>query len=196
MPVRSHGRSRGPDGRPTPEYVAWRDMRRRCSTKASPQHLRNYFARGIRVCPAWSASFEAFLEDMGPRPSARHTIERLDNSGDYAPGNCVWATRRAQARNRRTNRVMRGRPMVEWIEEAGRRGISRAAFLGRIRNGWGLDKALATPQAVPISVGTHREIVRARASGETIESIALRLGVGEGSVVRHARGEHTSRMRP
>ena len=71
------------DGRPSPEYNAWRTIKARTT---SPKH------RGVRMCEAWFESFDAFLADMGPKPSPQHTIERLDSDDDYRPGNCVWTT--------------------------------------------------------------------------------------------------------
>jgi hypothetical protein len=88
----------------TVEYQAWSNMRARCLHSSNPGYV-NYGARGIKVCDRWAESFDNFLEDMGPRPSSDHSLDRYpDNDGDYEPGNCRWATREEQMNNMRTNR--------------------------------------------------------------------------------------------
>lgn len=86
----------------TPEYSVWLAMRGRCLVGKSGG-FKNYGARGISVCVRWN-DFRNFLEDMGKRPSLKHSIERIDNNGNYEPGNCRWATNSEQQWNKRTNR--------------------------------------------------------------------------------------------
>lgn len=98
-----HGFGRQP-GR-SPEARAWSDMINRCM---NPAHRRyaDYGGRGIKVCIRWQRSFLDFLADMGARPSSWHSLDRIDNNGSYEPGNCRWATRSQQQRNKRRARVV------------------------------------------------------------------------------------------
>lgn len=88
--------------RSNPLYCIWASAKSRCH---QPKHSNysNYGGRGIVMCERWRNSFAAFLEDMGPRPEG-HTLERENNDGNYEPGNCVWATAKTQANNRRKPR--------------------------------------------------------------------------------------------
>ncbi len=132
----THGGSR------RPEYQVWITMRSRCNKPSAPAY-EHYGGRGIKVCAQW-ANFGRFIADMGSRPEGM-TIERIDNDGNYEPGNCRWATRAEQARNRRSthNVTHGGRTMClkDWAREIGmhyttllhrqRRGLSPAAVLDR-----------------------------------------------------------------
>lgn len=86
----------------SPEYRAWMAMNSRCSNKNGHAYDR-YGGRGIKVCQRWKRSFPNFLEDMGHRPSSKHSLDRIDVNGNYEPDNCRWATDSIQGTNKRNN---------------------------------------------------------------------------------------------
>lgn len=84
----------------TPEWNAWRNARYRCTKPTSPD-WHNYGGRGIRMAKQWLTSFSRFFACVGPRPSSRHSLDRIDNSQGYVPGNVRWATKAEQNANKR-----------------------------------------------------------------------------------------------
>ena len=94
----THGHAR--PGKLSREFQCWVSMRSRCRNQSNPGFKR-YGGRGISVCQRWESSFENFLADMGPSPGARYSLDRIDNDGDYEPGNCRWTTGKEQVRHLR-----------------------------------------------------------------------------------------------
>lgn len=139
-------KKRGADGRSsTPEWLAWKSMRERCSRPQHSAYVR-YGARGISVCERWE-SFDNFLADMGSRPSAKHSLDRVDNDGNYSPDNCRWATAAEQNANQRTNAKFtlggKTQHLAAWAKELGCGPTT--LWLRMNRYGWSVEDALATP---------------------------------------------------
>lgn len=128
----------------SPEYNCWANLRQRCNNFLNPS-FADYGARGITVCPEWD-SFDTFLQDMGPRPTKKHSIERKDNDKGYCKDNCVWATKKVQQNNRRSNIEYehdgQSHTVGGWSEIV---GISENTLFYRIYRGWTIERALTTP---------------------------------------------------
>ena len=140
----SHGQSFV--GRVSEEYKIWANMLYRCRTESAP-NFENYGGRGIKVCIRWE-TFESFFQDLGPRPSPEHSIDRRDNDLHYSCGKCrecvkrgwtrnvFWATRAEQAANRRTTILIEYKGKVQsisdWHKET---GLSRRTIAGRYKKG-------------------------------------------------------------
>ena len=118
----------------SPTWTSWMAMIKRCYGKYSINY-ENYGGRGIEVCKRWVDSFEEFLADMGERPEGM-TLDRIDSSGDYEPGNCRWATKKQQDRNRKSNILVTRdgvtKCVKDWCDEL---GLNVDQVYGRIR--WG-----------------------------------------------------------
>ena len=128
----------------SPEYGIWHGMKRRCR-QVNAKDYAAYGGKGVRVCDRWLHSFKAFYEDMGARPSSDHSIDRIDGDGDYEPGNCRWATRSEQNRNRCDSVMLthEGETMCSaaWAKRC---GMSKGTLRDRLKAGWPLGKALTT----------------------------------------------------
>lgn len=138
----SHGHA-GRKGRTT-EYNAWESMKKRCGNE------QGYL--DVKVCKRWQDSFEAFLEDMGPKPTPQHSIDRIDPTGDYEPSNCRWLPLRAQAANKRN---------TVWVEWQGQRvsagvlakqlGIHRGSLYRVLNRGYSIEEAVAHLKPVVVA---------------------------------------------
>lgn len=126
----------------TSTYRIWQLMWSRCTNRKLVD-WPNYGGRGIRVCARWK-KFSNFLHDMGERPSGL-TIERKNTNGHYSPSNCVWATKSAQASNKRNNVFVSFRGERLHLEAWARRvGVRSETLRYRLKN-WSLEKAMTTP---------------------------------------------------
>lgn len=128
-----------------PEYFAWYDMVDRCYNPNNP-YFKDYGARGIRVCRRWKRDVSAFFADVGERPSAKHSLDRIKNNKGYTPDNVKWSTIREQNTNKRDTCLLtyQGRKQSAslWAEEL---GPPRHVIYDRKRRGYTDHKTLTTP---------------------------------------------------
>lgn len=134
--VGNRSRTHGLSG--TPEYKVWRAMFQRCEDESAKNYPR-YGGRGISICKRWRV-FENFIADMGARPSNEHSIDRINNNGNYEPSNCRWATREEQYANTSVLKPIGGFPSrIAACREA---GISTATLASRLKRGLSVEEAL------------------------------------------------------
>jgi hypothetical protein len=123
-------------------HKAWRQMWGRCTRKHQADYSF-YGGRGIRVCERWK-TFELFLEDVGMPPTQKHSLDRVNNNGNYEPGNCRWATHTQQVRNTRQTIMLtlgeRTMAAGDWADEL---GINSRTIKSRIRYGWAVEDILS-----------------------------------------------------
>lgn len=131
------------------EYAAYYGMLSRCTDKKNEEY-HNYGERGIGVCPDWSdkeTGFINFYRDMGKKPTSKHSIDRINNNGNYCKENCKWSTSIEQNRNFRRNKIItyngESHCVVEWAEIIGIDKSTLASRLGRYN--WSIERALTTP---------------------------------------------------
>ena len=128
----------------TPEYRSWQHMKSRCFNPNHKNYL-DYGGRGIKVCDLW-LNFENFLADMGLKPTAKYSIDRIDNDGDYCPDNCKWYTQTEQVNNRRSNRLITIDDVTLTIAQwAKKMGFGKKVIGDRLKLGWSEFDAVMTP---------------------------------------------------
>ena len=124
----------------TRTYCSWQSMLKRCRNPRTVQ-WKWYGGRGIKVCERW-LSFETFLADMGERPAGA-SLDRIDNDGNYEPGNVRWATRYEQAMNRRcVLRLTAAGVCLTVVEWSSRTGIKKGTIRMRLLRGWPVERAI------------------------------------------------------
>lgn len=128
-------------GAVAPEHKVWTGMLKRCDEKNSDRYER-YAGRGITVCDRWR-NFQNFIDDMGPRPSPKHSIDRINNDGNYEPGNCRWATQREQVENSTTAKIFtvdgRSQSISAWAREV---GVNATTISSRLKRGLPFEQAI------------------------------------------------------
>ena len=128
-----------------PEYGIWKGMRTRCSDPTIKQWM-DYGGRGIKVCPQWESNFSQFLSDVGRRPDPKMSLDRLDNNGNYEPGNVAWRTKKQQQNNMRSNARLTYKgetmTMTQWCE---RLGLNRTYVSHRLKRGKTVEEAFEEP---------------------------------------------------
>lgn len=126
-------------------YNSWASMIQRCTNKNNAEY-KHYGARGILVCSRWLNSFEDFLQDMGKHPGHNLSLGRINNEGNYEPGNVEWQTNHQQSRNKRSNVYLNlnGKALCisDWSKET---GIGKTNIRQRLIRGWDVEKTLTTP---------------------------------------------------
>ena len=170
----------------SPEYHAWYGMIRRCYTPHYRQFV-NYGGRGITVCDRWKTSFMAFLKDIGRRPSPDHSLDRINNDGNYEPGNCRWATNVEQCNNMRRNVRFTFDGVTKTLRQWSRTtGISSGSLEARIKLGWDVERMLTTPTHRSLTIemnGVRRTYLEwSRATGFPVNAIRARIRHGWSTV--------------
>lgn len=137
------------------ERRVWEAMHTRCYNKNYHGYV-DYGGRGIKICEAWLRStkdknggLHRFLQDMGPRPSPKHSIDRIDNDKEYCPENCRWATRAEQNRNKRNTRriTYKGKTLclMDWSKVT---GLTIGTIYDRFIRGWSAKRIITTPPKI------------------------------------------------
>jgi hypothetical protein len=180
---RTHGATVGK--KQTPEYRTWTGIKKRCENQKAKSWKR-YGGRGIKVCQRWQNSFAAFLEDVGERPTPKHSLDRFpNNDGDYEPGNVRWATATQQSRNRSTSRIHTAFGITGTTGDLAESfQIPRSCVQNRLQLGWPIEAALTVPVKGPQQYRGQANITAVRNIDAALRWIATRPSTPELQAVR------------
>lgn len=167
----------------TAEFTIWQGMLVRCNVTSHTVYS-NYGGRGIFVCDRWLNSFENFYADMGPRPSPKHSIDRINNDGPYSPENCRWATKQEQCNNKSDNKLIEYHGEVltakQWADKL---AIPYLTLWTRLfKYNWDVPQAFETP------VKNHVRYLVFNGESHTIEQWAVILGISR-RIIRYRLDE-------
>jgi len=125
--------------------VVHNSMKLRCKDE-NHVSFKNYGGRGIKICLRWLKSFNNFYQDMGKTYRFGYCLDRINNNGDYDPGNCRWVSRQENARNKSNTRTLtykgQTKALFDWADEL---GISKSAISNRYKDGWSTKRIIETP---------------------------------------------------
>lgn len=162
------------------EYKTWLAIKSRCKNPGDEKYKR-YAGRGIRVHPDIDASFARFFQEVGPKPTKIHTIDRIDNEKGYAPGNMRWAYRSQQQLNRSNNRMLtahgKTQSIVQWAREL---NVAQRTITGRLLRGKTLDEALSPSRLT-------RRLITHEGKTQDLAKWAREVGLHYGSLSYHIR---------
>jgi DNA-binding transcriptional ArsR family regulator len=165
------------------EFNSWHSMKERCLNSKSTSYKR-YGGRGITICDRWINSFENFYADMGPKPSEKYSIERMNNDGNYEPSNCKWATDAEQAFNKSTT-IMVKCPDGEWLltkDAAKKYGLNNHTLYSRMRSGIPLDQKVLDYPAF-----NDRQYYSFNGADKTVQEICDETGISDFNLRYHLR---------
>lgn len=171
----THGKSN------TEEHSIWMGMIQRCVNPNQPAY-KYYGGRGIRVCERWLGDngFVYFLQDMGPRPSRSHSVERKNNNKGYGPDNCIWALPVVQGRNNRRNHIItafgKSQCVSAWEEEY---KCTRGVISYRINHGWSAEEAITGR----VRVATGRVVIF-KGQQRRVPDLAREFGIAYHTLIR------------
>jgi hypothetical protein len=137
------GRAHGKSG--TREHRIWKAIKTRCTNPNQPS-FKYYGARGITIHDKYKNDFMAFLTDIGPAPTSKHTVDRIDTNKGYEPGNIRWATYKEQANNKRNNSIYTHKGITMTLSKWGDLAVVDArTIMHRLKRGWEFGRAISTP---------------------------------------------------
>lgn len=186
--ARTHGK------RLSREYKIWADMKQRCHNPNNDKY-QWYGARGIAMFEGWQNDFAAFFEHIGPRPSPKHEIDRIDNDKGYEPGNVRWTTHAVNVRNRRnTRRVHYKGEMILLEDYAKAEGISYQTAWARMKKHPHLIDGQAPKRRIGMDNNnaklTDAQVIEIRASKEPTKTLRERYGVSRTLIQGIRRGQY------